>query len=227
VKKALNTEVVKSVYERAVKRYDLQHSLLTAGSDERGRRLLVDKTVKPGDRVLDAGAGTGGTALLAAQKVGAEGKVVLFDLSESMLEAAKQKMEQYGFQERVAYCTGDIHNMPFDDESFDVVLSTYSLCPVHDPQKGAGELYRLVKKGGLLGIAHSVEPENRLMRWLSNRVESIVWRFPMLSLGCRAISVLPYLQQRGAAVLYRKRIGVPLWPFEVFVVQKPEKREDV
>jgi len=222
MREALNKKVIRSIYERAAKSYDRQHCFFTGGSDGRGRRILVQQTVKSGDKVLDAGAGTGSTALLAAHRVGPTGKIVLFDLCEGMLAVARQKIEQQGYRDRVTFRTGDILDLPFADGAFDVVLSTYSLCPVYSPEVGARELYRVVHKGGLLGIAHSAEPGNRVLRWLSDGLETIVWKLPWLSLGCRAISVLPYLREQGAVVLYDKRIGFPLWPFRVFVVRKPK-----
>jgi SAM-dependent methyltransferase len=111
--------------------------------------------------------------------------------------------------------------LPFASDSFDVVLSTYSLCPVFDPVRAAGELYRVLKPGGRLGLAHSTEPQNPILRWLGNTIENGAWHFPALSLGCRPVSVLPALLDVGARILFQKRIGIPLWPFLVAVVEKP------
>ena len=218
---ALDIQKLKSVYGRVAKRYDFQHALLTARSDQRGRRIVVEKTVSPGDNVLDCGAGTGSTALLAAKKAGASGKVTLFDLSEEMLVVAKKRAAAAKVLERIEARTGDMVDLPFDDDSFDVVLSTYSLCPLYDPAKGALELFRVVKPGGLIGIAHSTDPERPMVKWLADRVENVVWLMPLISLGCRSVSVMPSLEQAGGIVTFKKHIGVPLWPFVVIVVEKP------
>ncbi|MFQ5631581.1 MAG: class I SAM-dependent methyltransferase, partial [bacterium] len=105
--------------------------------------------------------------------------------------------------------------------SFDVVLSTYSLCPLSDPSKGALELYRVAKPGGKIGIAHSTEPAHPFVKRIADFVEGIAWRIPALSMGCRAIHILPALERAGGRVIFKKNIGVPLWPFMVFVVEKP------
>ena len=220
MREALDQIKLNSVYNRVAERYDFQHSFFTAKSDQRGRELLVDKAVSPGDRVLDCGTGTGSTGLLAAQKVGATGKVVLFDMSDGMLAVATQKMVQARMQERVEFKAGDMLGLPFEDNSFDVVLSTYSLCPVYDPVRAATELYRVTRPGGRIGIAHSTDPNTPLVKWLADRVERIVWHLPSLSLGCRSVSVLPVLQQLKCKVIFKKYMGVPLWPFLVFVAEK-------
>lgn len=221
MRRGLDRSTVKTIYDRVAGRYDLQHGLLTGWADQRGRRLLVDRTVTAGNQVLDAGTGTGTTALMAARKVGPEGQVVAFDLSRTMLAVGREKATRLGLTDRLRFCAGDILNLPFADEAFDVVLSTYSLCPVFDPEQGARELYRLVKKGGLLGVAHSGEPTNPAVRRMAERLERLVWKFPLISLGCRAVSVLPQLLEDGAELLCHRSIGIPLWPFEVFVVRKP------
>jgi demethylmenaquinone methyltransferase/2-methoxy-6-polyprenyl-1,4-benzoquinol methylase len=221
VRQALKQDQLLGVYSRVARRYDFQHALLTLRSDERGRKKVVDHTVRPGQNVLDAGAGTGSTAILAARQVGPDGRVQLFDLSSHMLEIARGRAEKAGVADRMSFQTGDLLNLPFADDSFDAVLSTYSLCPVYDPAAGAVELYRVVKPGGHLGIAHSAEPERSFIRWLADKIEDIIWRFPTLSMGCRAVDVHKALEGAGGELVYSKLVGVPLWPFRVLVIVKP------
>lgn len=221
MRKALRIEKLKDIYGHIAKRYDLQHAVFTAMADQRGRRILVENSVNEGDEVLDCGSGTGTTGIMAAKKVGQYGKVTLFDLSENMLSVAREKALRENLQGRIAFQTGDMVHLPFDDNSFDVVLSTYSLCPLYNPVTGAFELYRVTKPGGKLGVGHSTEPKNVILKYLAKRVEDIAWRFPWLSMGCRAVDVLPDLENTGGKVLLLKHIGIPLWPFLVFVVEKP------
>jgi len=223
VRKALGTERLKSIYGRIARGYDFQHAFLTAGSDQKGRNILVENAVREGDVVLDCGAGTGTTGIMAARKVGTQGKVTLFDLSEDMLSVARDKVGRENLADRVTFQTGDMVKLPFDEDCFDVVLSTYSLCPVYDPLKGALELYRVTKPGGRIGIAHSTEPENPLVKYLADAVEAVAWRLPRLSMGCRSVSVLGALSNAGGKTLLSRRIGVPLWPFLVFIIEKPAK----
>lgn len=221
MRKSLSMQRLKLVYKKLANRYDFQHALITLQSDEKGRRILVDRCVNEGDEILDCGAGTGSTGLRAAGKAGPSGAVTLFDLSEDMLAVARRKAARAGVADRIDLQTGDMVHLPFDDDRFDVVLSTYSLCPLYDPEKGALEMYRVTKSGGKLGIGHSTEPTSKLAKFFGDRVEDIAWRFPWLSMGCRSVDVLPALENAGGRVVMSRHIGVPLWPFLVFVMEKP------
>lgn len=219
---SLPEAAVCSLYDHKAPWYDLQHGLLTFKSDERGRRKVVNKGVREGDRVLDAGGGTGSTALLAAQRVGAKGRVIVLDLSQGMLAQAKAKAERAGLADRIELERGDMLKLPFADESFDAVLSTYSMCPLYDPAAGALELYRVLRRGGRLAAAHSTEPTGPLLRKLANWFVGVAWRFPSLSMGCRPVVTLPALQAAGAEVIEQETFGVPLWPFVFYLVKKPQ-----
>jgi len=221
VRKALSTEKLKSIYGHIAKRYDFQHALITVRTDQRGRKILVENAVNKGNEVLDCGSGTGTTGILAAEKVGKHGKVTFFDLSEDMLSVAREKVIRKNLTESVTFQKGDMVHLPFDNNCFDVVLSTYSLCPVYEPVKGALELYRVTKPGGKIGIAHSTEPKNEIVKHLADWVEDIAWHLPWLSMGCRSVDVLAALKNAGGKVLLTRYIGVPLWPFLVFIIEKP------
>jgi ubiquinone/menaquinone biosynthesis C-methylase UbiE len=217
----LDPDALRAVYDRAAAYYERWHALATARSDQRGREMLVRRCVRVGDAVLDAGGGTGLTARAACAAAGRGGRVVLLDFSHGMLRRAVEAGAARAPGARVTPVEGDMLRLPFGAETFDVVLSTYSVCPLQDPAAGVAELYRVVRRGGLLGVAHSDAPASGLVGWLGRWVEGLVWRWPQLSLGCRAVSVLPGLERLGARVVTDRRIGVPLWPFRVFVVQKP------
>lgn len=140
--------VLRTVYDRVASRYDFQHAFVTAGSDQRGRRILVEQAVGLGDTILDCGSGTGSTALLALEKAGPSGKAVLFDMSDGMLGVARKRVDEAGVGDRVEFKTGDMLSLPFNDNRFDVVLSTYSMCPLYDPVEGARELLRVTRPRG-------------------------------------------------------------------------------
>lgn len=216
----LSKEKLQNVYNNVASRYDWQHSLLTLNSDQKGRNLVIENTISPGDHVLDAGVGTGTTGLMAAEKAGANGKVTLFDLSEDMLEMARDKAAKAHLTDCLTFQLGDMETLPFAKNTFDAGLSTYSLDPLENPSEAARELYRVVKPGGKIGIAHSTAPSNTVVKKMSIWIEQIYWKIPQLSLGCRTVDVLPVFKTLGCKVLFKKKIGFPLWPLLVFVVKK-------
>jgi hypothetical protein len=63
--------------------------------------------------------------------------------------------------------------------------------------------------------------EKETLKRVYNQVANVVWHIPSISLGCRSVSVLPTLEELGDRILFKALIGVPLWPFIVFVTEKP------
>lgn len=78
---------------------------------------LIEQWVKPGAVVLDAGAGTGERTLALLQH-SQPGEIIAFDASEAMLAVAKTKIHD----KRVRFVQGDVRRLPFDDNTFDVVI---------------------------------------------------------------------------------------------------------
>lgn len=109
-------------------------------------RALLD--LQPGLHVLDAGAGTGEDAQAFAALVGATGKVVGLDLSQAMVEIALQRSK--GTHLPLNFVQGDIHALPFADNTFDRCYADKTFEHLPDPKCALAELIRVTKPGGLL-----------------------------------------------------------------------------
>ncbi|WP_432824320.1 class I SAM-dependent methyltransferase [Dactylosporangium sp. CA-092794] len=110
--------------------------------------VLVDACgVRPGQRVLDVAAGTGNAAIPAALR-GA--RVTASDLTPELLEAGQKLAAAQGAQ--LEWAEGDAEELPFGDAEFDVVLSCVGVmfAPFH--QVAAGELVRVCRPGGTIGL---------------------------------------------------------------------------
>jgi demethylmenaquinone methyltransferase/2-methoxy-6-polyprenyl-1,4-benzoquinol methylase len=150
----LPAEGVRTMFDRIAPVYDVMNRLMTAGLDQRWRRLTVRETVSAGDRVLDACCGTGDLAV-AARRAGA-GDVVGLDFSERMLERARRK------EPAVEWVQGDLLALPFADGSFDAATVGFGVRNVADLERGLGELRRVLRAGGRVGILEITVPRGPL-----------------------------------------------------------------
>jgi demethylmenaquinone methyltransferase/2-methoxy-6-polyprenyl-1,4-benzoquinol methylase/phosphoethanolamine N-methyltransferase len=138
------------------------------------RRLSLDlAALRPGERVLDVGCGSGDLAIVAARRVGAGGAVWGIDAAPEMIEVARGKARRRRLD--VRFQVEAVEALPFPDASFDVVLS--SLMMHHLPgdlrRQALGEIKRVLRPGGRLLIV-DLDSAGRLPRpwepgWLVTR----------------------------------------------------------
>jgi len=121
-----------------------------------GPRLVEACDIGEGMRVLDVAAGTGNAAIRAAER-GAT--VTASDLTPELLEAGRRRAEADGLE--LEWAEADAESLPFDDESFDVVMSSIGAMFAPRHQEVADELVRVCRPGGTIGLL-SWTPEGML-----------------------------------------------------------------
>ncbi|MBP5282014.1 MAG: class I SAM-dependent methyltransferase [Lachnospiraceae bacterium] len=110
-----------------------------------GNWIFSNYEIEPGMKVLELGCGTGSMWKGQEALMARCGKLVLSDFSEGMVETTKGNL---GEHENVEYKVIDVQNIPFEDESFDVVIANMMLYHVPDLDKGLSEIKRVLKKSG-------------------------------------------------------------------------------
>ena len=121
-----------------------------------GPRLVEAAGIGQGVRVLDVAAGTGNASIPAAQ---AGATVTASDLTPELLEAGRSRAESSGVE--LEWVEADAENLPFDDESFDVVMSSIGAMFAPHHQEVADELVRVCRPGGTIALL-SWTPEGML-----------------------------------------------------------------
>ena len=116
--------------------------------------------VKDGHKVLDLCCGTGDWTLQLADNLKAD--ITGLDFSENMLAVAREKTENFG---NINLVQGDATDLPYEDNTFDIVTIGFGLRNLPDYQKGIREFYRVLKPGGQLVVLETSNPENPLINF--------------------------------------------------------------
>jgi len=122
--------------------------------DEDGVEAAAIAALVPldGKRVLDLGSGAGTDSLVAAQMVGADGRVTGIDMTPEMLAKARAAAAELGAT-HVEFVEAEAERLPFADKSFDAVISNGVIDLIPDKDAVFAELYRVLAPGGRLQIA--------------------------------------------------------------------------
>jgi ubiquinone/menaquinone biosynthesis C-methylase UbiE len=120
----------------------------------RGREATLELAslvkLRADHKVLDVGCGVGGASRYLASEFGCH--VTGLDLTAEYCQAAESLADRLGMRSRVSYRQGSALNMPFDDESFDVVWTQHAAMNIADKAKLYSEIVRVLRPGGYLAL---------------------------------------------------------------------------
>lgn len=146
--------------------------------------LLKKTHPKPGDQVLDAGCGIGGSSRLMVELFGCQ--VTGVDISEMFIDTADFLTRHTHLEHQVQFQTASLLDMPFEDHSFDLILCQHVLMNLQDKETVIRDFFRILKPGGKL-VLHEItqgshmEPFLLPVPWASSKDISFLVSWEQLS----------------------------------------------
>jgi ubiquinone/menaquinone biosynthesis C-methylase UbiE len=209
-------EQAKESYDKLSRFYDYFAGIF----EKKYRNMAIDRLcIAEGETVLEMGFGTGHCLKQIAEMVGETGKAYGIDISSGMLEVTRKRLEKVALIDRVELYCGDAMEMPFDDDKFNAVFSSFTLELFDTPEipKVLNEIMRVSKpKGRLVIVSMSKEDGDsiliKLYEWSHNK-------FPKYA-DCRPIYVEQSLKDAGFEIKHKEKMRLFGLPGEIVVAEK-------
>ena len=164
VDKDAKAGLVGNVFHSVAARYDLMNDLMSGGIHRIWKRFTIELSgVRRNNTVLDIAGGTGDLAARFAELVGPEGRVVLADINDSMLQVGRDKLLDQGRLRNIEFVQADAQYLPFPDDSFDCITIAFGLRNVTDIDLALRSMLRVLKPGGRLLVLEFSKPQNELL----------------------------------------------------------------
>jgi len=209
-------EQAKESYDKISRFYDYFAGVF----EKKYRNLALERLcIAEGEIVLEMGFGTGHCLKQIAELIGETGKVYGIDISSGMLEVTKKRLEKAGLIDRVELYCGDATKMPYDDDKFDAVFSSFSLELFDTPEipKVLSEIKRVLKPNVRLGIVSMSKEDGdsiltKLYEWSHKKFPKYV--------DCRPIYVEQSLKNAGFKIKHKDKVKLFGLPGEIVVAEK-------
>lgn len=197
---AVENDFVAHVYEKLASTYDFTFGpTLHPGRVQALQRMGIES----GDRILEVGVGTGINATLYPRDCAVTG----IDLSDSMLEKARERVERKGFT-NVRLLEMDAADLKFTDGSFDIVYAPYLISVVPDPVSVAREMSRVCRSGGKIIFLNHFRSANRSLAWIERAISPFT-----VHIGFKSDLDLPaFLAQADLKPISIEKVNIPrIW----------------
>lgn len=156
-------ESVEKMFGSIANKYDFANVMISGGFRSIWRRTLVKSVadLKP-KVILDLATGSGDVAFALKQTL-PKAQITGLDFCQPMLDCALEKKQKYPWAQDLQFVRGDCLNLPFEDNSADVITIAYGYRNLEHRKQGAQEFLRVLKPGGSLFILEFTQPY-RLVR---------------------------------------------------------------
>ena len=141
-------------------------------------RPVLERTgIRPGERVLEVGPGPGAFTVGAAQRAGAEGRLIAVDIQPEMIAQVERRVQEAGLT-NIETHVASAHALPLDDRSVDRAFLITVLPEIPDPSRALAEVHRVLRPDGVLSVTEEFsDPDYFFLPETIRLVEAAGFRF--------------------------------------------------
>jgi demethylmenaquinone methyltransferase/2-methoxy-6-polyprenyl-1,4-benzoquinol methylase len=222
--KVLRVNRTKAQAKESYDKMSLYYDLFAGVFEEKYRNLGLKRlNITRGETVLEIGFGTGHCLKQMAEAVGEEGRVHGIDISSGMLAVSRRRLEKAGLWDRVELTCDDAMKMPYANDQFDAVFSSFNLELFDSPEipMVLAEIRRVLKPHGRLGVVSMSKdvgnsPLLKIYEWSHEKFPQFV--------DCRPIYVEQSIKDAGFEIQTRDRVNMLGLPGDIVIGTKPATR---
>jgi demethylmenaquinone methyltransferase/2-methoxy-6-polyprenyl-1,4-benzoquinol methylase len=133
--------------------------------------------------VLDVAAGTGDLTILISKRVGPQGSVILSDVNEQMLQAARARLARADIPDNVQFLQADAEDLQFEDNTFDAATIGYGIRNFTNKMRALREILRVLRPGGQLTIIEFSKPTSKPLQMLADAYSGLWPTFGRILVG--------------------------------------------
>ncbi len=154
---------VRGVFDSVAGKYDIMNDLMSGGLHRLWKHFTIEQAgIRKGHMVLDLAGGTGDFSGKFAGKVGSDGHVILADINHAMLSEGRSRLIDRGIAGNLSIAQVNAENLPFAENSFDVVTMAFGLRNVTDKEAALRSILATLKPGGKALILEFSKPADAL-----------------------------------------------------------------
>ena len=170
-------KVVEEMFDNIASTYDTLNHRLSWNIDKSWRKKAIRRLAPFSPKtILDIATGTGDFAIMSAKMLLPK-TLIGADISDKMMEIGRQKVKEEGLDGIISFQKEDCLNLTFPSNTFDAVTAAFGIRNFQDLEKGLGEMYRVLKKGGHSCIIELTTPISFPMKQLFKIYSKVVLPF--------------------------------------------------